>query len=313
MSILSNVTKGKIQRPHLLLIYGPDGQGKSSLAAGAPAPIFLGAEDGTNHLDTSRVGIPNLKALHQVLDELAGDGHDFKTAVFDTLDWMERLVYADVIANWPTPITSIDDPGYGKGRVRAFELWNEILPKIEKLRSRGMHTVALAHSMVKKFEDPTTPQGYERYSLKLQDGAKSDVAGLWREFVDAVLFLNTEVVVSKDDKRRGFGDGARVLYTERRPGFDAKNRLGLPLEIRLPYEKDPAKVPAAMWGALEAELTKSTPAAVNPEDLKKLAEQVTDAKLRQTVLDTIKAAGEDQQQLAKVKTRLLTLLNNGKK
>ncbi len=35
------VTKGRIEKPLLLLLYGPDKVGKSTFAASAPSPIFL--------------------------------------------------------------------------------------------------------------------------------------------------------------------------------------------------------------------------------------------------------------------------------
>ena len=45
MSLLAKVTRGKLKKPHLVLIYGVDGVGKSSFGAGFPDALFLGAED----------------------------------------------------------------------------------------------------------------------------------------------------------------------------------------------------------------------------------------------------------------------------
>ncbi len=57
MSILAKVQSGKRERPPLALIYGLDGVGKSTLASEAPAPLFLGAESGTDHLNVNRLAM----------------------------------------------------------------------------------------------------------------------------------------------------------------------------------------------------------------------------------------------------------------
>ena len=43
---LSSVTTGDAIKPPRLVVYGGDGVGKTTFAAGAPAPIFIRAEDG---------------------------------------------------------------------------------------------------------------------------------------------------------------------------------------------------------------------------------------------------------------------------
>ena len=47
---LASVARGKIISAPRALCYGPEGIGKSTFGAGAPSPIFLGAEDGTGTL-----------------------------------------------------------------------------------------------------------------------------------------------------------------------------------------------------------------------------------------------------------------------
>jgi len=309
MSILSNVTRGKVVKPHLVLLYGPDGVGKTSWAAGAPDPIFLCGEQGTDHLDVARLTLTSLADLRAALSDLAATAHGDKTIVIDTLDWVEAMVLEDVVNRHGKKGEGIESIPYGKGRVYALEAWRDLIPLLDACRDKGLHLIALAHSMVKRFDDPALPQGYDKYSLKLQDGAKTDVAALWREYVDAVLFANFEVAVNSDDKKRGFGDGTRVLFTERRPGFDAKNRWGLPFQMKLDWAAYAKAVAERQAEAAAAGVDE----VVSPASLKELAKQVTDAKLRETVVKTIDEAGDDQPKLAKVKARLLTLLNQGKK
>ena len=312
MSILAKVQSGKRERPPLALIYGPDGVGKSTLASEAPAPLFLGAESGTDQLNVNRLAMASLADMRAALTELTTTEHPYQTVVLDTADWLEKLVYADVLAKKGKPDWGIEDFGYGKGRVFAFEEWVALLPLFDACRDKGLGIVILAHSMVKKYEDPATPQGYDRYSLKLQDGAKTDVAALLREYVDMVLFTTYEVNTATDDKRRGFGDGSRIIYTERRPAFDAKNRLGLPFAI--PFKKGEG------WSALSAAMAKAKGAAeiagvteiISPDTLAALVAQVKDKALVPKVGAAIKAARTNQQELAKIRNRLLALISGGK-
>ena len=54
MSLLQNIKRGVQQRPQRVIIYGPEGVGKSTLAAGLPAPLFLDTEEGTQHMNVDR-------------------------------------------------------------------------------------------------------------------------------------------------------------------------------------------------------------------------------------------------------------------
>ena len=55
---LANVVRGRLQRSMRVFVYGVDKIGKSTFGAGAPSPIFLGAEDGTSELDVARFAEP---------------------------------------------------------------------------------------------------------------------------------------------------------------------------------------------------------------------------------------------------------------
>jgi hypothetical protein len=312
MGILNTATTGRVKRPHLVLIYGPDGVGKSTFAASAPNPVFFGAESGTNELDVTRVQIKSFKDLTEGLDELCTQPHNFKTLVLDTLDWVEKLVVKQVFDTVKLPngktADGVEDYGYGKGRVYTFEAWQSLIPRLDAVRDHGLNILLLAHSMVKKFEDPQTPQGYDRFSLKLQDGAKTDVAALVREYVDFVGFVNYRTETSSEDTRRGFGGSERSLFTERRPAFDAKNRFGLPSE--LPFPKTGA------WNVYAQAVDKCHARPEGPgftaEALTALADQVTDQARRLKVMDAIKQAGTDPVKLASVHARLLALVSAGK-
>jgi hypothetical protein len=234
---LKAVTTGKVDRPRRILLHGVDGVGKTTFAAGAPKPIFLGAEEGTNHLDVARFPLPEtLDDIFDAIRVLTLEPHDFETLAIDTLDWMEPIVWKHVCDG--AKVDSIEDvgSGYGKGYLAALDVWRRIINAIERLqRDRHMHLVALAHSVIKSFKNPEG-EDYDRYILKMNEKSASQ----WREWCDGVYFANYETFAKKDmrTKRvRGVSSGLRFLHTERTAAYDAKDRYGLPTSLPLSWDE----------------------------------------------------------------------------
>lgn len=232
---LSNLVKGRQERPLRVVLYGVEGIGKSTFAADMPAPVFIGAEDGTSQLDVTRFPTPRTWGdVLEALRVLGTEEHDFQTVVLDTLDWMEPLIWADVCAN--AKVQSIEDVGggYGKGYTAALDTWRTFLAYLDRLRDkRGMHVILLAHSHIKNFKNPEGAD-FDRYELKLNLKA----SGLVKEWADVVLFANHETFAQEDKRAkraRGVSTGARLIYTTRTAAFDAKNRHNLPEELPLSW------------------------------------------------------------------------------
>ena len=300
MGILSGITRGKISKPHLVLIYAVDKWGKSTMASEAPSPLFIGAEEGTNNIDVARYEPHTLDDVRAKLGELVSEQHEFKSVVIDTVDWLTPMVELEAIARWNSheskKCKGIDEPGFGKGRVLAFEIWRNFLPLLSAVRDHGINVILLAHAIVQKFDDPTQAQSYDRYSLKLQGGLKTDVAGLLREYVDSVLFGNYDTSVVEKEKHRAFGEGNRVLFTERRPGFEAGNRFNLPFEIPM--------VRGKMWSEyakyVEAAPERAEDASVIIEQIQALLPRVKQAELVPKIQAKFEKAGQDVPKLQAV-------------
>lgn len=222
---LGAITRGRVQAPLRVLCYGVEGVGKSTLGADSPTPVFLGAEDGTAHLDVSR--LPQPETWRDVLDAVAlltRETHDFKTLVIDSLDWVEPLIHRFVCDE--AKVKSMEDVSYGKLYVAALEQWRLLINALDRLRTaKRMHVVMVAHALVKGFKNPEGPD-YERYQLKIHDKA----AALLREWVDELLFARFEIFSLKgkgEMRAKGVSTGARVVQTIRAAAYDAKTRHGL--------------------------------------------------------------------------------------
>lgn len=245
---LANVVVGPVHKPPRVVVYGIDGVGKSTFAAGAPKPIFCGAEDGTNQMNVTRFPTPQrFQDVRDAVDELIAETHDFETFVLDTVDWAEPLIWREVCAEGNKK--SIEDFGFGKGYLAALEKLEGFLTQLNTLRDvKRMNVIILAHSEIKTFKNPEADD-YDRYQLKLRDKSAAKL----REWSDCTLFANYETLVAESGGRtKGVSTGARYLYTNRRSGFDAKNRYVLPDRINLSWDAFIAGVRAADPVALRA-------------------------------------------------------------
>jgi hypothetical protein len=214
---------GRIVRPQKAVLYGPEGIGKSTLAAQFPAPVFLDTEGGTHHLDIARLPAPKTwDAVTGAVQSLATEPHEFKTLVLDTVDWAEKLL-AEELCKRANKV-SIEDFGYGKGYVILAEEFAKFLSSLDALLRRGIHVLLLAHTRIVKFEQPDAAGAYDRYELKLS----KQVGPLVKEWCDLLLFSNyfTKVAESDSGKKRGVGGRERKLYTTHTAAWDAKNRHG---------------------------------------------------------------------------------------
>lgn len=219
-----------------MLVYGPAGVGKTTFAAGARNPIAIPIEDGLGKINIDAFPSPrSYPEVRAALDALINEDHDYKTVIVDSLDWLEPLIWKQTCEanNWP----SIEQPGFGKGYVEALRYWREFLDRLNYLRDqKGMTTILIGHSEIKAFQAPDS-EGYDRYVIKLQKGASALVS----EHCDVIAFAQFKSSTIKAEERgrvrtRAVGSGERVMYTEERPAYLAKNRYGLPPEMELNWE-----------------------------------------------------------------------------
>ncbi|WP_165920140.1 ATP-binding protein [Chthoniobacter flavus] len=264
MSILaSTIHRGPLVRAQKTVIYGPEGIGKTTLAAQFPSPVFLDTEGGTHHLDVARFPAPKTwDDVTKTIAALASEPHEFRTLVVDTADWLEKLLIEDVCRR--ANKTSIEEFGYGKGYVVLAEEVTKFLASLNALLARGMHVLLLAHCRIAKFEQPDAAGAYDRYELKLT----KQVAPLVKEWCDMLLFANyfTKIAENDSGKKRGVGGRERKLYTTHTAAWDAKNRHGF--EENLPFEF------AAVASAFGAS-TEIKPVAPVANPVERLAELVS--------------------------------------
>ena len=228
-----SILSGTIPAPVKVVLYGPEGIGKSTFASQFPDPVFIDTEGGTKRLNVARLPAPSSwQMLLDEVAEVARGGVPCGTLVIDTADWAERLCIEAVCARFK--VKGIEDFGYGKGYTYAKEEFAHLLDALEEVLTAGKHVVVTAHAQISRFEQPDAVGSYDRWTMK----TSKQVAPLLREWCDMLLFANYKTVVEKagtgqNAKNKASG-GKRVLYTTHNPCWDAKNRFGLPDEV--PFE-----------------------------------------------------------------------------
>lgn len=299
------ITSGKITKAQKIVVYGPEGIGKSTFAAQFPDAVFIDTEGSTGNMDVKRLPRPtSWEMLHEEIKYVI-DNKVCKTLVIDTVDWAEQLCLEAILSKYQK--SGIEDFGYGNGYVYEKEEFGRFLNRLEDVISAGINVVLTAHAHLRKFSQPDEIGEYDRWELKLGKKTNSQISPIVKEWADAVLFVNYKtfaVSTDKDGKKFKAQGGGRVMYTQHHPCWDAKNRFGLPEETKfeysviapyIPCEKTapPSQPHIAMPQTQEAaeEWTDITPEIVIPENIPKpladlmMSNSVSEEEIRAAVSD----------------------------
>lgn len=233
---LSSLKSSASTNPPILLVYGVDGVGKTSLAAEFPDALYLptAGERTPDGIELPTPGlIETFNDLKDVFGELLTEDHEFKTVIVDSLDGLEPLMHAETCARIGAVSIDSNDKGsptsFGRGYVEADVEWNEFMAACRDLTARGIAVVLLAHPEIVRFDSPITDP-YARYQVKLHKRA----AALIREQSDIVAFMNyrvslkTKEVAPKKEVTHAEGGKERQIHLAEAAGFVAKSRYQTP-------------------------------------------------------------------------------------
>lgn len=258
------IIKGRLSKPQKIIVYGPEGVGKSTFASQSPDPLFIDTEDSTITMNVARFPRPSSwTMLLSQAEHVKQNPGICKTLVVDTADWGERLCIDHLCAR--DKKDGLEGWGYGKGYVYLEEEYGRLLNKLQEIIEVGINVIMTAHAIIKKIEQPEEMGGYDHWQMKLE----KKTMPLLKEWADIILFANYKVLVVNVDnqgvqkgKNKAQG-GKRVMYTTHTPWWDAKNRHGLKDE--LPF--DFAEIAHCIPGRTEQppELPKAPPALSTPK------------------------------------------------
>lgn len=273
------ITRGKIQKAERVVVYGPEGIGKSTFASQFPDPLFIDTEGSTSDMDVARLPKPSSWAMVvEAVNYVRMNPGCCKTLVIDTADWAERLCKDMICSKYSKG--SIEDFGYGKGYIMLAEEFGRFLNALTDLSEKGIHVVMTAHAAMRKFEEPNESGAYDRWEMKLEKKTNPIV----KEWATMVLFANYEILVIKDDDKKAKAKGGkRMLYTQHHPCWDAKNRKGF--ADKLPFDY------SSIAGSIADFTTTTTPA---PAQVKTPEKQADKPEATEKVPDVAEVKKETQ-------------------
>ncbi len=249
--------------PPKIVLSAVEGWGKTSAGAFAPSPAILMSKGETGYETLLSAGlVPQVPRVEleewshtlETIEELAHDNKGIETVVFDAIGGFERQCHEmvcrrDFAGDWGEKgFTS-----YQKGYDVALRDWLVFLARLEWLQNAANVTVVLlSHIKISTFKNPVGPD-YDRWVSDVHHKTWGQTA----KWADCVLFGNFVTVVEDvkvtktSSKGKGKGGTQRVVYTERRDAWDAKNRYGMAESIDIP--DDASQTWDTIWNAMFGE------------------------------------------------------------
>ena len=288
--LMSIVKKTRTAAPVRVCMYGVPGIGKSTFAAAAPSPVFLAAESGLTGIDAQALEPTSWAHALELMERVATEPHGFKTFVIDTASWLEQeFVHKATCEKHKKK--SMSDFEFGKGPFYALDEWKPMRQHLETMWSkRGMNIIVLAHAHTAKIKNPAGAD-YGIITMKLD----VPIDAYLREWADAVLYCEYQTFEVGGDSKRAkvISDGARLVHTQHRGAFNAKNRYNLPELI--PLE----------WSAFEEAVAANRPAEpdVTKARILTMLEGV-DEMLKTKVMAAVEKNSSDAVMLARIANHL---------
>jgi hypothetical protein len=222
---------------HRVVLYGPGGIGKTTLAAQLPGPVaFIDLDESLPRLRgqleeaglmANIMPVTGINDWQTLRDVLQADGWDkARSIVIDTGTKAEELAVAHTLAHTlqdGKKGTSIEGYGFGKGYGYVFDTFLPLLGDLDRHARVGRNVVFVCHDCTCTVPNPTG-EDWVRYEPRLQspNSGKASIRLRVREWADHVLFVGYDVTVNADGKSKG--QGTRTLYAAERPHFMAKSR-----------------------------------------------------------------------------------------
>lgn len=249
---VSTGTKSGAQK---IVIYGPGGIGKTSLAATIAKigmnPFFIDLDDGTKFMDVGRTEpVPEtFTDVTSCVQQLIKT--DYDPVVVDSFTKAEELTTAHTLATVKHEkghfVNSIEGYGFGKGYTHVYESFLLLLQALDTAVRAGKSIIGICHECTANVPNPMG-EDFIRYEPRLQSppSGRGSIRHRVKEWCDHLLFVGWDVFVTEDGKASG--SGSRTIYPVEMPTHWAKSRL---ISDPIPYDQGSFEVWKQLFGTQE--------------------------------------------------------------
>lgn len=242
-----------------VVINAVEGWGKTTVAAHSKKPLMLLIRNELGYLkllehkrvpEVDYIIVDSWTETLDVLDHLNSTDTDHETLCIDALSNLEKLCHEHVCRrDFNNDWTETGFLSWNKGYTLAVNDWLQLIAKLERLQSnRSMNIILLSHVQTKPYKNPVG-EDYDRFVPNVHEKTWEPT----KQWPDAVLlgnFYTTTTDAKGGKKAKGIGGTDRIIYTERRAAWDAKNRMNMPESIDIP--NDPARAWSTIAQHMEA-------------------------------------------------------------
>lgn len=244
---LENLTpQKKISKPRIVL-YGPNGIGKSTFASQAPDPLFIDIEknlesisclthrDIEGNFDTLLEFFNFLKTLKETSDL------PFKTLILDSIYTFEDRIIRPHIC-YEEGVVCVEDIQWGRGSAKLSQWWSQVFKALEDLsHTKNLTIILIGHDCLDERIDVERNLSYP-YQRPLIHKKSIQMLLNWST---CILYANYGFKLEDRSQDNSLGipkeRGGRLLYATPDAGYIAKNNYGilkpLPLNFQAFYEK----------------------------------------------------------------------------
>jgi hypothetical protein len=214
-----------------IILYGPSGMGKTTLASMAPDPVFIGCDDGGRKIVNPKTGepvlhVPGIETFGDVRDALRSDVFDdHQTIVIDTgtelQHWALPYMFATIKHEKGHTVSSIEGYGYGKGYRHMYDHMHGVLADLDRLVRNGKNVLVLCQEAAMQ-ETNTSGENYSKAGPDLFHTDKTSIRNDYISWSDHVFRITWENAVV-DSKKISPVTG-RMVNTHPDASFFAKSR-----------------------------------------------------------------------------------------